>query len=178
MVITPQDWAGYLPLLIFAGVMLWRFRSIHKARPLRVGTLWILPSFIVLAVGAALAGLRPGLTGWALVALGLLIGSALGFQRARMMRLHVEGEGRDARVMMRQSPAALILILAIFGLRRLLIPAVESGAGGHGSAGALLVTDAMLGFALGVICVQRIVLWRRASAIAREHHEQRGKHDA
>jgi hypothetical protein len=70
--------------------------------------------------------------------------------------------------MMRQSLAALLMILAIFALRRLLLPGVGSS-GGRPDAGALLVTDAMLGFAAGVICVQRIVLWLRARRLVAEH---------
>lgn len=164
-----RQWLGVLPWLIFAGVMLWRFRSLDRARPLRVASLWIMPAVIVGMIGIALYGMHPTLPGWLLVALGMAVGSVLGAQRARLMRLHIEGEGADARVMMRQSMAALILIVGIVVLRHMLFAGFQTTPGSHPTAGALLVTDAMLGFAVGVICVQRIVLWLRARQLVAQH---------
>lgn len=163
------QWLAYLPFAIFALVMLLRFRSLNRARPLRVATLWIFPVLVLALVSFALYGMHPPLKGWLLFAAGIAVGSLLGVQRARMMHLHVEGEGAEARVMMRQSLAALVMILAIFALRRLLFFGVNPASGGHPGANALLVTDAMLGFAAGVICVQRVVLWLRARRLVAEH---------
>ncbi|MEJ2459137.1 MAG: DUF1453 family protein, partial [Novosphingobium sp.] len=130
----PGHWLAYLPFAIFALVMLLRFRSLNRARPLRVATLWIFPAIILGVVSFALYGMHPSLKGWLLFAAGIVIGSMLGVQRARMMRLHIEGEGAEARVMMRQSMAALLMILAIFALRRVLFSGMGPSAGGHPSA--------------------------------------------
>lgn len=166
-----RQWLGYLPLLIFAAVMFWRFRSMSRARPLRVSLLWIRPTLILCIVGFALFGMHPALQGWLAFAGGLAVGSLIGVQRARMVRLHIEGEGAEARVMMRQSMVALLMILAIFVLRRLLFFSLgaTSTPTGHPGAGALLLTDGMLGFAAGLICVQGIVLWLRARALVAAH---------
>lgn len=162
-------WLAYLPFAIFALVMLLRFRSLNRARPLRVATLWIFPAVMLGLVSFALYGMHPSLKGWALFAAGIAVGAALGAQRARLMRLHIEGEGPEAKVMMRQSVAALVLILAVFALRRVLFSGMGPSAGAHPSANALLFTDAMLGFAVGLICVQRVVLWLRARRLVAEH---------
>ena len=165
----PSPWLAYLPFAIFALVMLLRFRSLNRARPLKVATLWIFPAVILALVSFALYGMHPPLKGWLLFAAGIAVGALLGAQRARMMRLHIEGQGAEARVMMRQSMAALVMILAIFALRRVLFSGMSPATGAHPDAGALLVTDAMLGFAAGVVCVQRVVLWMRARKLVAQH---------
>ncbi|KQM13870.1 CcdC protein domain-containing protein [Novosphingobium sp. Leaf2] len=161
-------WAAYLPLLIFLGVMAWRFRTVNRARPLRLPLLWIMPLLVTAAVCLALYGMPPTGLGWLSLAAGLAIGGGIGAQRSRLMRLHVEGEGGDARVMVRQSPVALVLILGVFALRRLILPGGGSSVSMH-DAHALLITDAMLGFALGMIVFSRTVLWLRAKTLVAHH---------
>lgn len=161
-------WQAYLPLFIFAGVMAWRFRNLQKARPLRLPLLWIMPLIVTGAVCFALAAMPTSGMGWLSLAAGLAAGGGLGIQRSRLMRLHIEGEGRDARVMVRQSPLALALILAVFAARRMLLPGMAMQAG-HPSATALLLTDAMLGLVLGMVVLSRLVLWQRAQAMVAAH---------
>jgi hypothetical protein len=161
-------WTAYLPLLIFVAVMAWRFRNVDRAKPLRLPLLWIMPLLVTAAVSLALYGMPPSPRGWLALLAGLAIGGAIGVQRSRLMRLHIEGTGDDARVMVRQSPLALVLILAVFAARRLILPAGMAPGGGH-TAGALLMTDGMLGFALGLIVLSRFVLWQRARAMVAAH---------
>ncbi|WP_260922516.1 CcdC protein domain-containing protein [Novosphingobium sp. 9] len=162
---------GYLPVAIFALVMLLRYRNLQKARPLRLPMLWIMPVILCAVVGIALFGMHPSPMGWLAVAGGVVIGAAIGWQRGRMMRLHVEGEGENARVMMRQSPAALLFVAAIFIVRRVIFPSYQPGStpDHHPAAGALLVTDGMLGLALGMVLALRLCLWLRARKVAEEH---------
>ncbi|TCM21896.1 uncharacterized protein DUF1453 [Novosphingobium sp. PhB165] len=161
--------AAWLPLLVFAGLMLWRFRNLEKARPLRLPLLWILPLIITALVCFALFALPPSGLGWLSLAAGATIGGAIGMQRSRLMRLHVEGEGDDARVMVRQSPLALVLICGVFIVRRLLLPGGMAIGASHPAATALLLTDAMLGLVLGMVVVSRGVLWQRARAMVTNH---------
>jgi hypothetical protein len=161
-------WTAYLPLLIFVAVMAWRFRNVDKARPLRLPLLWIMPLLVTAAVSLALYGMPPSPRGWLALLAGLVIGGAIGVQRSRLMRLHIEGTGDDARVMVRQSPLALVLILAVFAARRLILPAGMAPGSSH-TVGALLMTDGMLGFALGLIVLSRLVLWQRARAMVAAH---------
>ena len=103
------------------------------------------------------------------LAAGFAIGGGIGMQRSRLMRLHVEGEGDEARVMMRQSPLALVLILVVFALRRMILPGGMAIGAGHPAANALLMTDAMLGFVLGMVVISRMILWQRARAMVANH---------
>lgn len=164
-----NGYAAWLPLLIFAGIMAWRFRSLEKARPLRLPLLWIAPVIVTAAVSLALYGMPPSLLGWSALAAGFAIGGGIGMQRSRLMRLHVEGEGAEARVMMRQSPLALLLLLAVFAARRMILPGGMAMGAAHPAANALIMTDAMLGFVLGMVVVSRLILWQRARAMVAAH---------
>ncbi|WP_395333622.1 DUF1453 domain-containing protein [Novosphingobium sp. BL-8H] len=161
--------AAWLPLVIFGAVMLWRFRNLEKARPLRLPLLWISPLIVSAIVCLALSVMMPSALGWASLAAGFMIGGAIGVQRSRLMRLHVEGEGDDARVMVRQSPLALLLIAGVFVVRRLILPGGMGMDASHHAATALLVTDAMLGLVLGMVLLSRFVLWQRARAMVAAH---------
>lgn len=172
-----EDWRSgtdYVPLLIFAAVVAWRLRSLDRARPLRIATLWVLPALVTALVGIGLAGMATGTRGWLAVIAGSLVGAAIGAQRARMTGLHLEGEGDAARVMMRTSPAAIILVLGVFGVRRLLMPGYHPTMGTHPGSPAVVVTDALLGLAVGMICTQRALLWRRARSLLAAQRAMRG----
>lgn len=159
---------GYLPLAIFAGVMFWRMRTMDKARPLRLRTLWVLPVLFILLIGGVLFSMPPSLPGAGAFVLGMAIGAGVGWQRARLMRLHLEGEGNQVRVMARQSRAALLLLMGLAGVRTVFRSAtgpvdMSDGAGAtHLATNAVIVTDGLLGFALGMIVAHRLGLWRRA----------------
>jgi len=161
----------YLPLAIFVGIMALRMMRMKKARPLRLPLLWIMPVIVVLAVSLALAGMPPSGLGWLCLATGVIVGGAIGAQRARLMHLHIDGEGDKARVMMRQSPLAILLIVAVFLARRLLLPSGFQGGvqAAHPVGNALLMMDATLGFALGMIVALRLVLWLRARDMVANH---------
>lgn len=159
----------YLPLAIFVGIMALRMMRIKKARPLRLPLLWIMPVIVVLAVSLALAGMPPSGLGWLCLATGVVVGGAIGAQRARLMHLHIDGEGEKARVMMRQSPLAILLIVAVFIARRVILPSGGMQASGHPVGNALLMMDATLGFALGMIVALRLVLWLRARDMVANH---------
>lgn len=172
MMPSAKTLAGYLPLLIFAGVMAWRLRMIDKARPLRLRTLWILPVLFAAVVAFVFASTPPTAIGIACFALGLAIGAPIGWKRAQMMRLHIEGEGATSRVMVRQSPAALLLVMALAAVRMLSRTALDSGEAvgfsRHLPVAAVTLTDTLLGFALAMIVAHRIELWRRARKLAGE----------
>jgi hypothetical protein len=123
----------------------------------------VLPIVYGVLVAVMFAAMPPSATGWLVFAGGVVLGAAVGWQRARLMRLHLDPE--TDRVMIRQSPAALILLVVVAGLRQLVRPTAT--AAGHAAmpASALLFTDGLVGFALGMIVAQRVELWRRAKAL-------------
>lgn len=153
-----------LPFAIIAFVMWRRWKNIDRPVALRTGRMWIMPAVLTGVIGAMLYALPPAPLGWGVFALGFVIGGAVGWQRARLMHFHLDEE--TGAVMMRQSPLAFLFIVALFLARRLLIPGREAQAAGQtASHGLPLVTDALLGFALGMIVGMRIEMWRRAKAL-------------
>ncbi len=161
--------ATYLPLAIFVGIMALRMMRMKKARPLRLPLLWIMPLFVTAAVALAFYGMPPSGLGWLCAAAGVVVGGAIGAQRARLTHLHIEGEGSKARVMMRQSPLAILLIVAVFIARRFVLPSGGMQESGHPAGNALLMMDATLGFALGMVVALRLVLWLRARTMVANH---------
>ncbi len=153
-----------LPFVIIAVVMARRWKNIDKPVALRTGRMWIMPAILTAVIGAMLYAMPPAPLGWGVFALGGVIGGGVGWQRARLMRFHLDEE--SGAVMVRQSPLAFLFIVALFLARRLLIPGREAQAAGQvASTGLPLVTDALLGFALGMIIGMRIEMWRRAKAL-------------
>ena len=156
-----KDWlTTILPFAVLALVMALRWRNVKRARPFRPGRLWIAPALFLLLAGFVLFSMPPSATGWLAFVGGALVGGALGWQRGKLMHLEHDGQGQ---LMIRTSPAALVLIVVVIGAKRLLAPAAGAGDGASAALApqALLLTDALLGFALGMIVMMRIELWLR-----------------
>lgn len=159
-----QQWLQLLPFAILAFVMWRRWKSMAVAKPLKMGRMWIAPAIYVALVAAMLWAMPPSLAGWELFAAGVIGGGVIGWQRARMMHLHVDEE--TGALMIRQSPAGLIMILGLIVVRRFLIPSDAGGPTAPGVHPALpLATDALLGFALGMLTGYAVELWRRAKEL-------------
>jgi hypothetical protein len=163
----PKTLQTWLPLAIIAVVFAIRFHGLKRARPFRPGGLLIAPLLLCVVFGAMLLAQPPGAAGWAVIALGLVIGAGVGWKRGHLMQL--ERDPRSGLVMVRQSPAALLLILGILVSKRALAAGLgidpASQTAGHAMPAALLLTDGMLGFALGMVIMLRWTLWQRAKAI-------------
>ncbi len=103
-----------LPLLIAGLVLVLRNR---QARPLRLERLWLRPVISAAMVAFVLYQLPPPFTpvSIAIMALGLIVGAAVGWQRGRFMRLEVHPETHA--VMARMSSLGMIFVLAVIGLR-------------------------------------------------------------
>lgn len=154
-----------IPIAVIAVIYFFRLRNMKRARRFRTRLLWIAPALYALMVAAILVVMPPAPLGWGLFAAGLAAGCLVGWQRARLMKLEIDPQTREMTI--RQSPAAMLLLLGIFVLRRMFAPsgAVAAGAGHALPASALLATDALLGFALGMIVMTRVELWLRARAL-------------
>ena len=161
----PDTLKAALPLLILAVVFALRWRNLNKPRKLKVGRLWIAPVVIAAMATFVLVTMPPSAMGWLAFGIGIPVGAAVGWQRARLM--HLERDPVSGELMMRQTPAALLLLLGVAGVRRVIgggSPGA-SAAGGKLAPTALLFTDGLLGFALGMVIAQRLTLYLRA----REH---------
>lgn len=165
-----QEWGPTLiPLGVIAVLFLLRARNMQRARRLHPGRLWLVPTLIGLLIVLALWLRPPQPLGWALLGAGLALGLVAGWWRGRLM--HMDYDAAADLLTVRQSPAALLFLLALFAIRRL--AGAEFGAGRTGVAGvlpasALLASDALMGFALGAVAGQRIELWLRARRLRGE----------
>lgn len=147
-----------ITLLIVSGVLLLRNQ---RPRRLRIERLWIRPALFVVLMGAMLAGLPPPPTpaSAALLAGGLVVGCALGWQRGRLMRIDIDPETHALSV--RASPLGLLFIIAVVALRYgLNIVMRENASLLHLSI--LAVTDALVLLAGGIMAAQGLEMWLRA----------------
>lgn len=154
------SWAAtLLPFVIIAVVLALRFRSMSKERPLKLETLWVVPVVYLFIVGSMLFALPPPAMGWGLMVLGLALGLVVGWHRGKLIR--IERNGQTGELRQRASPLAMLLLAGLvllkLGARQLF---GESAATQPGS-GAMLLTDAFLGFALGLLSATRAELYLR-----------------
>lgn len=158
--------------LIFAaviGLRLWRmgvFRKNAPARRLRLEYLWIMPAIMAAAAVALLAQAPPQGSWQGLVlALTAAAGAALGWWRGTLIRIEVDRETHALNT--RNSPAALIFLLAVFVLRfaaRYLL--AEASQTLH--LATALITDGFVLFAAGLFGVSRLEMWLRARRLLAE----------
>ena len=102
-----QNWISYaITIGIIVVIMALRMRRMGTMRPLKLDSLWIVPA--VYAVVAALMFWQLPPTGWVAIAsaAGLAIGAAVGWQRGKMMHIHVDPETHALN--QRASPTAMI----------------------------------------------------------------------
>ncbi|HWE99082.1 MAG TPA: hypothetical protein VG248_04740 [Caulobacteraceae bacterium] len=123
----------------------------RRPRPLRLERLWVRPALSLFAVASVLYEAPPALTviNILILALGLLFGGALGWQRGRFMAIEVHPETHE--VTARISPLGIVFVLALVGLRIWLRQSATS-------LGALsaVVTDALIVMAGAMMTVQQI----------------------
>ncbi|MBW4331479.1 cytochrome c biogenesis protein CcdC [Stakelama sp. CBK3Z-3] len=166
----PNIWITYgITALVVLAVLAFRMRSMNRLRPLRLERLWVLPAIYTLIGAMAFAGHPPSSAGWlfALVALGL--GAVLGWQRGKMMQIHVDPETHALN--QKASPAAFLFIVALIVVRQAARIAVESGSDMH--VDPLIITDILIAFAIGMFSAQRIEMYLRAKRLleaARARH--------
>jgi hypothetical protein len=134
-----------------------------KERPLKPGTLWVVPVIYLALVAWMLFALPPTAIGWALLAAGLVVGAGLGWHRGKLIRIDRNAETGELR--QKASPLAMILLLALIALKLGAKAIFGESAAGHPSSGAMLLTDTFIGFALGLLSVTRLELYLRAKRI-------------
>lgn len=159
-----QTWlTAVLPFVIIAVVLGLRLRSMSRERPLKVGTLWVVPIIYLLLVGWMLFALPPTVAGWALVAVGIVIGAVLGWHRAKMIRIERNPETGELR--QKASPLAMLLLVALIVLKMGARVIFGETAATQAGSGAMLLTDAFIGFALGLLSATRLELYLRAKQL-------------
>jgi hypothetical protein len=162
-----QTWLSYvIPIVIVAVVMGLRLRSMSRERPLSVSTLWLIPVIYLAIVASMLFALPPTIGGWALLAAGVVAGAVLGWHRGKLIRIERNAETGELR--QRASPLAMLLLVALIVLKLGARAIFGDTAAGQPGSGAMLLTDAFLGFALGLLSATRAELYLRARRILAE----------
>jgi hypothetical protein len=103
------------------------------------------------------------LLGWRLLALGLVIGVSLGWHRGKLIRIDRNADTGELR--QKASPLAMVLLLALIVLKLGARAIFGDTAAGHPASSAMLLTDAFIGFALGLLSATRLELYLRAKRI-------------
>lgn len=145
-----------LPIVVIVIVMALRFRSLKKAQPLKPRTLWIAPALLIGIAIYVLYRAPLSVIGLSIGAVALVIGALIGWQRGKMIR--ITRDPATGKLTQQASPAAIILLVGIIGLRYVLRSYFDltPGADGKLSERAMLVTDILLLFAVGLIAATRM----------------------
>ena len=155
-----QSWISMaVTLAIVVVIMALRMRGMSKMRPLKLETLWIVP-VLYLAVAAWMFVIMPPV-GWVAIAsvAGLVIGAGVGWQRGKMMHIHVDPETHALN--QKASPAAMVFLIVLIIVRSLARTLL--GADSHVSPAML--TDPLIAFALGMFTLTRLEMYLRAKRL-------------
>lgn len=158
-----QTWVSYaITIGIILVVMALRMRSMSKMRPLKLGSLWVVPA-IYLAVAVLMFVQLPP-TGWVAIAsgAGLLIGAAVGWQRGKMMHIHVDPETHALN--QKASPAAMFFLIALIVVRA----GARSLLGQTSGVSPAMLTDPLIAFALSMFSLTRLEMYLRAKRLLEE----------
>jgi hypothetical protein len=155
--------ATLIPFVIIAVVLALRVRSMSRERPLKLQTLWVVPVVYALVAGSMLFSLTPPPLGWGLMLVGVVVGVAVGWHRGKLIRIEHNAETGELR--QKASPLAMVLLVALIVLKIGARAIFGETAAGHPSSGAMLLTDAFIGFALGLLSATRLELYLRAKRI-------------
>jgi membrane protein CcdC involved in cytochrome C biogenesis len=158
-----QSWVGYtISLAIILVVLTLRMRRMGQMRPLKLETLWVVP-VLYLAVAALMFWQLPP-RGWIGIASGaaLLIGAAVGWQRGKMMHIHVDPETHALN--QKASPAAMFFLIALIVIRS----GARTFLGQTGGVSPAMLTDPLIAFALGMFSLTRVEMYLRATRLLEE----------
>ena len=138
-----------------------------RARALKVERLWIRPVIFALIVSATVGASPLPLDGvsLAVIAVSLVLGVAMGWQRGKFMRITVDPETHA--LTSQASPLGMVFILAILGLRVALRGALLESHSAFGISAAA-VTDGLVILLGGMMVAQGAEMWLRAQRLLDE----------
>ncbi|MBY8826700.1 CcdC protein domain-containing protein [Hephaestia mangrovi] len=158
----PNSWLSYaIPFAIIAVVMILRIRRMSRMRPLRIEQLWIVPALYLAVVTMLFVQHPPSVQGWASAAIALVAGGVLGWQRGKLMRIHVDPE---THALNQQASIAGMAFLVVLVFGRFV---AETASGSmHMNVG--MIVDTLAALALGMFSVQRLEMYLRAKRMLAE----------
>ena len=147
---------------IIAVVMALRLRRMGQMRPLKLGNLFIVPILYLVVAAIMFVQLPP--TGWVAIAcaLALAIGAAVGWQRGKMMHIHVDPE--TYALNQKASPAAMFFLIGLIVVRM----AARGMLGQNSGVSPAMLTDPLIAFALGMFTATRVEMYLRAKRLLDE----------
>jgi hypothetical protein len=158
-----QSWISYaITIGIIVVIMALRMRGMSKMRPLKLETLWIVPAMYAVVAALMFFSLPP--VGWVAIAslVGLAAGAAVGWQRGKMMQIHVNPETHALN--QKASPAAMFFLIALIIVRA----GARSVLGADSHVSPAMLTDPLIAFALGMFTLQRVEMYLRARRLLEE----------
>ena len=158
-----QSWISYaITIGIIILVMGLRMRSMGKMRPLKLETLWVVPVLYLAVAGLMFFQFPP--VGWTAIVsgIGLVIGAAVGWQRGKMMHIHVDAETHALN--QKASPAAMFFLIALIVVRM----GAKTILGAESNISPAMLTDPLIAFALGMFTLQRVEMYLRAKRLLEE----------
>jgi hypothetical protein len=136
-----------------------------RKRTLRHQFLWVMPLIVIPMIGMGLwAGSRHahlGVLAWLAFAAALALGAAAGWWRGKTITIEKEPDGS---LKAQASPLGLILIIGLIAVRTGLREVMQSNAAAW-HLDAVVITDAFLVFAIGLILAQRVEMYLRARRV-------------
>ena len=155
-----QTWISYAIIIgIIAIVMAFRFRRMVRVRPLKRGNLWIVPSIYFVVAAAMFIDLPPTYSVALASIVGLLIGAAVGWQRGKLMHIHVDPETHVLN--QKASPAAMFFLLGLIVLRA----GARTLLGQSGVVSPAMLTYPLIAFAVGMFSMTRLEMSIRAKRL-------------
>jgi hypothetical protein len=138
-----------------------------RPRLLKIERLWIMPAIYVVLMAGAIAEAPPPITpvSIAILAACLVLGVAIGWQRARFTQIHIHPETHE--LTSRASPIGLIFIFAIL-LVRVGARSLLAGNAGLLHLPIIAIADGSLLLAIAMLTTQRLEVWQRASRMLAE----------
>jgi len=158
-----QSWISIAVTVAIVGIVLaLRMRRMGKIRPLKLETLWVVPAIYLAMTALMFWSLPP--KGWVAIAsvAGLAIGAAVGWQRGKMMHIHVDPETHALN--QKASPAAIIFLVALIVVRS----GAKAVLGETGNVSPAMLTDPLIAFALGMFSLTRLEMYLRAKRLLEE----------
>jgi membrane protein CcdC involved in cytochrome C biogenesis len=158
-----QSWISYaITIGVIVVIMALRMRRMGQMRPLKLETLWVVP--VMYGVVAALMFFTmPPVGGVALATLaGLAIGCVVGWQRGKMMQIHVDPTTHALN--QKASPAAMFFLIALIVVRM----GAKTILGQESNVSPAMLTDPLIAFALGMFTLQRLEMYLRAKRLLEE----------
>ena len=143
-------------------IMALRMRRMGQMRPLNLNNLWIVPALYLVVAALMFFQLPP--TGWVAIAsaAALAVGAAVGWQRGKMMHIHVDPETHALN--QKASPAAMIFLIVLIIVRT----GARSVLGQESDISPAMLTDPLIAFALGMFSLTRLEMYLRAKRLLEE----------